>query len=91
MSRSPSSRSLPWPAILAFGAVLLLIGLVFLRGHGEKRYRLAVFKADVTVPMNHGMMGGSWLSKRVADPLQATNAGKQCSRRPQAHGRITSW
>jgi hypothetical protein len=58
--------------MLAFGAVLLLIGLVFLRGHPEKRYRLAVFKADVTVPMNHGMMGGSWLSKRVADPLEAT-------------------
>lgn len=57
--------------MLAFGAVLLLIGLVFLRGHGEKRYRLAVFKADVTVPLNHGMMGGSWLSKRVADPLEA--------------------
>ncbi|MFN0128734.1 MAG: hypothetical protein ACKV19_18850, partial [Verrucomicrobiales bacterium] len=35
------------------------------------RFRLATFEADVTVPMGHGMMGGSWLSKRVADPLEA--------------------
>jgi hypothetical protein len=71
MSRSPSNRSFPWPAVLAFGAVLVLIGFVFLREHDEKRYRIAVFQVDVTVPMNHGMMGGSWLSKRVADPLEA--------------------
>jgi hypothetical protein len=35
------------------------------------QYRLATFSADVTVPMNHGMMGGAWLSKSVADPLEA--------------------
>jgi hypothetical protein len=34
-------------------------------------FRLASFSADVTVPMGHGMMGGSWLSKSVADPLFA--------------------
>ncbi len=34
-------------------------------------FRLATFSADVTVPMGHGMMGGSWLSKKVADPLEA--------------------
>ena len=34
-------------------------------------FRLAAFTADVTVPMGHGMMGGSWLSKSVADPLFA--------------------
>lgn len=33
--------------------------------------RLAAFSADVTVPQGHGMMGGAWLSKSVADPLEA--------------------
>lgn len=33
--------------------------------------RLATFSADVTVPLGHGMMGGSWLSKSIADPLEA--------------------
>ncbi len=34
-------------------------------------FRLATFSADVTVPIGHGMMGGAWLSKSVADPLFA--------------------
>ena len=34
-------------------------------------FRLASFSADVTVPTGHGMMGGAWLSKSVADPLFA--------------------
>jgi hypothetical protein len=34
-------------------------------------YRLTTFSADVTVPLGHGMMGGSWLSKSIADPLEA--------------------
>lgn len=29
------------------------------------------FAADITVPLGHGMMGGSWVSKSVADPLEA--------------------
>lgn len=33
--------------------------------------RLATFSADVTVPLGHGMMGGAWLSKSIADPLEA--------------------
>jgi hypothetical protein len=33
--------------------------------------RLATFHADVTVPLGHGMMGGAWLSKSIADPLEA--------------------
>ncbi len=33
--------------------------------------RIASFSADVTVPLGHGMMGGAWLSKSVADPLEA--------------------
>ncbi len=32
---------------------------------------VASFEADVTVPVGHGMMGGAWLSKSVADPLEA--------------------
>jgi hypothetical protein len=34
-------------------------------------FRLATFSADVTVPVGHGMMGGAWLSKKIADPLEA--------------------
>src|SRR5213594_1444499 len=37
----------------------------------EPGFRLATFSADVTVPIGHGMMGGAWLSKRIADPLEA--------------------
>ncbi|MCC6491422.1 MAG: hypothetical protein IT424_00185 [Pirellulales bacterium] len=33
--------------------------------------RLAVFTADVTPPIGHGMMGGSWLAKSINDPLEA--------------------
>lgn len=38
---------------------------------GSARLRLATFSADVTVPLGHGMMGGAWLSKSIADPLEA--------------------
>jgi hypothetical protein len=34
-------------------------------------FSIATFTADVTVPKNHGMMGGYWKSKSVADPLFA--------------------
>jgi hypothetical protein len=34
-------------------------------------FRLATFSADVTVPTGHGMMGGAWVAKSVADPLFA--------------------
>lgn len=33
--------------------------------------RLAVFTAEVTVPLGHGMMGGAWRATRIADPLEA--------------------
>ena len=36
-----------------------------------RNFRCAAFTADVTVPLGHGMMGGLWLSKSVADPLFA--------------------
>ncbi|MBX9653025.1 hypothetical protein K2Y11_05330, partial [bacterium] len=32
---------------------------------------MSTFSADVTVPLGHGMMGGSWLSKSISDPLEA--------------------
>lgn len=35
------------------------------------RFSVATFSADVTVPMGHGMMGGLWKAKSVADPLYA--------------------
>lgn len=35
------------------------------------RPRLATFAADVTVPLGHGMMGGAWVAKSIADPLEA--------------------
>lgn len=37
----------------------------------SKSLRLATFSADVTCPIGHGMMGGAWLSKSIADPLEA--------------------
>lgn len=40
-------------------------------GRGSGDSRVASFTADVTVPIGHGMMGGAWLSRRVADPLEA--------------------
>ncbi|NBV24496.1 MAG: hypothetical protein EBS05_21580 [Proteobacteria bacterium] len=52
------------------GAVVSLPTLSAL-GQAAPDVRLASFSADVTVPMGHGMMGGSWLSKSVADPLFA--------------------
>lgn len=38
---------------------------------GKAPLRVATFQAEVTVPLGHGMMGGAWLSRSVADPLEA--------------------
>jgi hypothetical protein len=35
------------------------------------QFHIAPFSADVTVPLGHGMMGGLWKAKRIADPLYA--------------------
>src|SRR5689334_11288288 len=51
--------------------VLLLITATPGLHSAEPGFRLATFSADVTVPAGHGMMGGAWLSKSVADPLEA--------------------
>lgn len=53
---------------LARTAILLVLFAACVRA---AELRLATFSADVTVPVGHGMMGGSWLSKTVADPLSA--------------------
>lgn len=53
---------------IAAGGTVVLPHLSFAQ---SPAFRLATFSADVTVPMGHGMMGGAWLSKSVADPLFA--------------------
>ncbi|MBY0589092.1 hypothetical protein K2X85_18105 [bacterium] len=51
----------------------LLIGIVVLFSTtARSEFRIASFSADVTVPLGHGMMGGAWLSRSIADPLEAT-------------------
>ena len=47
------------------------VGLAAEPPQAASTYRLATFSADVTVPLGHGMMGGSWLSTQIADPLEA--------------------
>jgi hypothetical protein len=52
--------------------LVLPFGLVENRVWSEQiPFRFATFSADVTVPLGHGMMGGAWLSKSIADPLEA--------------------
>jgi len=51
-------------------------------GAAEPVCRLATFSADITVPLGHGMMGGAWLSRRIADPLEAHGLVLQGSSRP---------
>jgi hypothetical protein len=58
--------------IRALNLVLVLFSVsVGMADEGRPKLRLATFNADVTVPLGHGMMGGSWLSKSIADPLEA--------------------
>ena len=53
---------------LAAGGIVACPHFVFAK---PAVFRLAAFSADVTVPLGHGMMGGAWLSKKIADPLHA--------------------
>ena len=57
-----------WRTVLAAGAA---VGLAAASGAADPVCRLATFSADITVPVGHGMMGGAWLSTRIADPLEA--------------------
>jgi hypothetical protein len=52
-------------------ALLLLVLRLFVPSSDGGEFRLAAFSADVTVPIGHGMMGGSWKAASVADPLFA--------------------
>jgi len=45
--------------------------LIFCAQLRAAEFSIATFNADVTVPIDHGMMGGLWKSKTVADPLFA--------------------
>lgn len=51
-------------------ALLALVGVAH-AADSPAPLRLATFTADVTTPIGHGMMGGLWLSKSIADPLEA--------------------
>src|SRR4029079_15367652 len=37
----------------------------------RRHLRGAHYKADVTLPLGHGMMGGAWRATKVVDPLEA--------------------
>ena len=74
MRRSLLHRFRVWSgtAVLGCALALFLAGCIAPRAdRGRTRLRVATFTADVTVPLGHGMMGGSWLSKSIADPLEA--------------------
>lgn len=46
-------------------------GIAGCQTSAKNSLRLATFSADVTVPIGHGMMGGAWLSRSIADPLES--------------------
>lgn len=83
----PNARVKPEPAGLPRRAALRRIGHATLAavaagagagvGPGcavirRDHLRIACFEADITVPIGHGMMGGAWRAKSVADPLEAS-------------------
>ena len=64
----------PRNATALLGLWLLIAGLLggdCQAAQNRPELRIATFNADVTVPIGHGMMGGLWLSKSIADPLEA--------------------
>lgn len=74
MRPAPSirSRNSSWRSVLGCTLALALAGCAANPARGKHQLlRLATFSADVTVPLGHGMMGGSWLSKSIADRLEA--------------------
>ena len=55
-----------------FRSLVPFVALIcFVRSLAAAEFSLATFEADVTVPIGHGMMGGAWQAKSVADPLFA--------------------
>jgi hypothetical protein len=71
MPNAASSRRHFVARTLASTALLAATRPGDLPAQAAKGFRLGAFTADVTVPAGHGMMGGAWLSKSVADPLFA--------------------
>ncbi len=68
----PASRPSFLMRLIATAAVSLMAGGARPGSAAEDPgFRVAVFSADITVPVGHGMMGGAWLSRSVADPLEA--------------------
>lgn len=63
-----------WLALLS-----LLCSLPLLRA---AQFSIAPFAADVTVPVGHGMMGGLWQAKKIADPLYAKGVVLLGGRKP---------
>jgi len=58
-------------AFVAGLVAALFVGAIGCASVQQPQLRIATFSADVTVPLGHGMMGGAWLSKSIADPLEA--------------------
>ncbi|MBC8327065.1 MAG: hypothetical protein H8E27_15720 [Verrucomicrobia subdivision 3 bacterium] len=54
-----------------FGLFLGLVSGLLTISSLAAPFAVAPFSAEVTVPVGHGMMGGLWKAKRVADPLYA--------------------
>ena len=67
---NPSRRIFLARTLTSAGALAALRPLA-ISAQAAGDFRLGAFSADVTVPMGHGMMGGAWLSKSVADSLYA--------------------
>jgi len=74
---SQGKARLPWGdsvnmlwSVMRF-LLLILPWLATCMGTAGGAFALAPFSADVTVPIGHGMMGGLWKSKSIADPLYA--------------------
>jgi hypothetical protein len=60
---SPNWGMIPWRTWLVYGLLTM--------SSFAAPFAVAPFSAEVTVPIGHGMMGGLWKAKSVADPLYA--------------------
>jgi hypothetical protein len=70
-ARLPRLACLAVSGVLAFGGARPFVDASSAAAPASNGLRLAVFSADVTPPIGHGMMGGAWLAASVVDPLEA--------------------